>query len=318
MLLCPKFFQRLANEWLLYGAQLKSREAQHTVVLAELSFSFSYHMQIQIQVTKRKTVFTDSPLFNSYWLENQTLQNPQKGSKKCLQNNQSGFSTQKQTKGRKWKKKRQLYLLSPRCLQLHSAETKTNTKTRSLCVAELPPRGNVPLQPFCLAPRPSLGATTLSSRRARTHPMNSRWLKEVGQGRRAAVLHSPAREHMEPPSAGKAECEKHRRQNAERHRHLDALWWHMDSSEALIRRMVRFSPLAGSSIEALKTCPGKAEAFSVMFFFKWDKNRRSGSSVEGSRRKYCFLCFSSCCRCPTFSRTIHFHVSVCVCVQVVL
>lgn len=105
----------------------------------------------------------------------------------CVQNEASRFRIQNRLKT---KKKKCGVLFTPPCrLQLLSTETQTNTKTRSLCVAKLPPRVNIPLQPFVSPLRPSQEATALSSSRTPTQWIPDAWRK-WGNGR-ALLLSLP-------------------------------------------------------------------------------------------------------------------------------
>lgn len=116
--------------------------------------------------------------------------NPSKTSKRhkhvvCVQNEASRFRIQN---GQKTKKKCGVLFTPPCRLQLLSTETQTNTKTRSLCVAKLPPRVNI-LQPFVSPLRPSQEATALSSSRTPTQWIPDAWRK-WGNGR-ALLLSLP-------------------------------------------------------------------------------------------------------------------------------
>lgn len=154
---------------------------RHAAVFATLlsHHFFSQCLQNLIRNPKRMTsklsYYVGSNFNPPHHWENQTLQNPLNGT-----NTWFVFKTKQvalESKTDKRQKKKCGLLFTPPCrLQLLSTETQTNTKTRSLCVAKLPPRVNI-LQPFVSPLRPSQEATALSSSRTPTQWIPDAWRK---------------------------------------------------------------------------------------------------------------------------------------------
>lgn len=136
-----------------------------------ISHSFFQSVSAKSNQNDFKLSFYVESIFNTHQGENQNLENHLNGTN-CAQivfkTISSCFRVRNRQKTTK-KKEINAQSLYPRCrLQLHSTETQTNTKTRSLCVAKLPPRINIPPQPFVSPLRPSQEATALSSSRTPT------------------------------------------------------------------------------------------------------------------------------------------------------